>query len=439
MLWNARWARRNGSLTSVDDHAFPRLHGRPRHGWLNDPNGLAYVDGRWHVFFQHNPAAPRHDAIAWGHTSSADLVTWTEEPLAFGPRPGGPDALGCWSGCVTVDDGVPTALYTGVSDVDGPQVLLARSDRDLRTWTREEPPAVGMPDDPAISDVRDPYVVQAFGRRYVVQGAGHHHGDPSVLVYDAEDLTSLRLLGPLLTAEDPVAAEVAPANIWECPNLVPLGDRWLLVVSLWRLTDGEYDLAGVRYLVGDLSLSGEGPRFAADAGGEVDTGPCFYAPQLLVTDGRVLLWGWAWERERPQEVVDAGGWSGCLTFPRVLSLEGDRLVSMPAPEITGLRATPLTVDPGESFEAAAFELSVDAGPAGLVLVHAPGDEELVARWDEPTRCRLLVDGSMVEAFPGGGLPHTTRGYPRAGSRWRVDAPRGGSLSGWHLAGPSGRR
>ncbi len=69
------------------DPAFPVLHGRPDLGWVNDPNGLAHVDGVWHVFFQHNPAAPVHGDIHWGHASSADLLTWRAEPVALRPTP----------------------------------------------------------------------------------------------------------------------------------------------------------------------------------------------------------------------------------------------------------------------------------------------------------------------------------------------------------------
>ena len=69
----------------------------------------------------------------WGHVSSADLLTWTEEPIALRPRPGTVDAAGCWSGCVVDDGGVPTAVYTGVpTSAFDAGVVLARSDRTLR-------------------------------------------------------------------------------------------------------------------------------------------------------------------------------------------------------------------------------------------------------------------------------------------------------------------
>ena len=110
-----------------------------------------------------------------------------------------------------------------------------------------------------------------------------------------DDLDDWTYLGPLLTIDDPVAAAVVPANIWECPNLFQLGGRWVLLLSQWRHVDGTHELAGVRYLVGDLIETEGGLRFVAESGGTVDDGPTFYAPQVLVDDDRALLWGWAWE------------------------------------------------------------------------------------------------------------------------------------------------
>ena len=76
-------------------------------------------------------------------------------------------------------------------------------------------------------------------------------GDPQLLLYACDDLDDWTYLGPLLTIDDPVAAAVVPANIWECPNLFQLGGRWVLLLSQWRHVDGTHELAGVRYLVGD--------------------------------------------------------------------------------------------------------------------------------------------------------------------------------------------
>jgi beta-fructofuranosidase len=421
------------------DPAFPSLHGRPRRGWVNDPNGLSFVDGRYHVFFQYNPDSARHAAIQWGHASSADLVHWQQEPVALTTRPGELDEYGCWSGCVVDDGGVPTALYSGVLDDDGrSSVLVARSDRTLRVWQQDHAPAAGMPDDPAITDLRDPFVFEFEGSRYGLLGAGHRGGEPQVLLYSCDDLSSWTLLGPLLTADDPVAATLTPANTWECPNLVPLDGRWVLIVSLWRQVDGEVVLDQVRYLLGDLSMGDGGPVFRPGSTGRLDTGPCFYAPQILVRPGRALLWAWAREHGRSEAAIDASGWAGTLTFPRELFLVGDVVASRPATELTALRGEPLEVRPGQSFAAASFELQAEAGAPAMTLHLVDGTREETVVWEPSTdplsRPRILVDGSMVEVFDGGPTAHTTRAYPTASPpRWLLRGPAGSpAVRGWHL-------
>ncbi|MEJ5913080.1 glycoside hydrolase family 32 protein [Pseudokineococcus sp. 1T1Z-3] len=456
---------------------FPRLHVRPQQGWVNDPNGLARVDGRYHVFFQHNPHSPVHDAITWGHASSPDLLRWTDEPVALRPRPGGADAAGCWSGCVVDDDGVPTAVYSGVGVLDrsgATSVLLATSDRTMRAWSPVERPAAGMPApgdlEHAVTDVRDPFVLTHAGRRYAVQGAGRRGGPAQVLLYDATDLRRWELLGPLLTSEDPVAAEHAAADIWECPDLARVDGRWVLVLSRWvlpegaSLLDGAGELAGACALVGDLvpaEEEGDGRhlRFVPVAGGAVDRGPAFYAPQLLVEapqvkappvepaadgsgpaePGRTLMWGWSWELGRTDAQLREAGWAGVLTSPRELRVRGDRLVTVPARELLGLRREAL--DPTAPLVEPAVE-AVGDGAGQLRLVGADGRDEHVV--DLPSGgWRLLVDGSLVEVFPTDGeVPAaTTRAYPRDDDAWvlRVDAAGGGvrsALRAWRLSLPS---
>jgi beta-fructofuranosidase len=420
------------------DPAFPRLHGRPSYGWVNDPNGCSFVDGRYHLFFQYNPDAPVHAGIKWGHVSSTDLLHWRQDPIALVNRPGELDQYGCWSGSVTDDAGVPTAVYSAVADKSFRSVvLLARSDRDMLIWHQDRKPAAGMPDDPAISHVRDPFVFEAEGRRYAVQGAGHTHGSPRILVYGCDNLSSWSELGTLLSGDNAIAAEAAPANIWECPNLLRLHDRWILILSLWRQADGVHSLAGVRYLVGDLEIGSDGPRFTPVGGGELDRGPCFYAPQILRHDGRILLWAWSWERGRTQEDIAAAGWAGALTFCRELSLLGDTLVSRPVPELAGLRREELEIASHQPFAAAAYEVGLhpDAQRATLWLVDG-GDEQFVAEIDVAAspvvQPRILVDGSMIEIFDGTATAYTTRAYPTMTSRWLLRLARPAPMNAWRL-------
>ena len=405
----------------TDDPTFPALHGRPRRGWLNDPNGLCRFGDRYHVFFQYNPDAPTHGSITWGHVSSTDLLHWEDEPVALRPRPDEVDAAGCWSGCVVDDGGVPTAVYTAVRHTaDDAWASLARGSTDLRRWSPDQA-VICRPDDPSIEEVRDPFVFTHVGtdgeHRYVVQGAGAPDvdGRPQLLVYHADDLTRWQQLGALLDTDDPIAGHYAAANIWECPNLFQLDGRWVLLLSLWRARGrGDGVLSGVRYLIGDLREPDGGLRFVAESGGTLDHGPAFYAPQVLVETDRILLWGWAWELGRSAEQTDAAGWAGVLTFPRELALVDDELVSLPAAELTALRTAAL--DPNAIHDSA-FEL-IGAGPITLSLQTGEHVQPVLeaTSLDGGGATRVLVDGSLIEAF-GGGQSFTTRAYPTQQSHW----------------------
>jgi beta-fructofuranosidase len=422
------------------DPSFPRLHGRPSQGWLNDPHGCIRVDGRYHVFFQHNPDRPHHTQIKWGHMSSTDLAHWDDEPLALFNRPGEFDEHGCWTGSIIDDNGTPTAIYSAVANAGARAVvMLARSDRRLRRWRQDRRPVHGWPRDPAVTHARDPFVFEFDGHRYAIQGAGNadHRGAARVLVYACDDITKWTELGPLVSAhDDPLAAALAPADIWECPNLVRFGDRWILIVSLLSVLEGTSVATDVRYLIGDLELTGEVPRFRTTGGGSLDRGPCFYAPQVLRENDRTLIWGWAQER-RPQAEIDDAGWAGTLTFAREFQLVNDVVACSPAPELALLRAQPLELESCVPFTAAAFDIErpPPASGASLWLLDAT-EERLVADISIPsaplTPPRILVDGSIVEIFDGSPTPFTTRAYPTATSTWMLRLQRPAPVSAWVL-------
>lgn len=430
----------------TDDRAFPTLHVRPAAGWVNDPNGPFRWNGRYHLFYQHNPAAPVHASIAWGHASSTDLAHWHTEPIALTPTPGHLDAGGCWSGCVVDHDGTPTAVYTAIgAGVLDPSIALATAqDDELRTWRKHPVPAARPPEGLGLVGYRDPFVFTVQGRRYALVGAGLTGGAAAtVLLYACDDLHRWSYLGPLLSTDDPVAAACAPADVWECPQLVRLADRWVLIVSLWT----NEVLGRVAYLVGDLDTTGAAPRFTPTHGGLVDAGRDFYAPAVLATPERVLLWGWTWE-DRTETDVAASGWAGALTLPRDLTLDpAGHLVSTPAPELHALRGTAtrhvltaegLDLPPGPlDIEVrlplpATLTLAVDHNTLNVAIDPATGNVELhrpvttLERADRPATARiaagtdvldlrLLIDGSVIELFVPDGPAFTERLYPTTGA------------------------
>lgn len=425
------------------DRSFPRLHPRPAKGWVNDPNGILFAEGRWHLFFQFNPDSARHEDICWGHVSSADLLSWGEHPVALRPRETGPDAYGCWSGVGVVDDGVPTLVYSGAPDGDGfSEVIVVRGSADALDWSGERVVAAGLPDDPLVTMVRDPFLFELGGRRWAIQGAGRSDVGGALLLYGADDLERWEEHGYLLTAEDAVAAELPDCEGWECPQLVRSGDDWVVLVSLWM--PGEPH-RGVASIVGSLDIDAETglPVFVGRRTGVLDEGSSFYAPQAVQTGGvdggpdRVLLWGWAQETTdggtgRTQEENDEHGWSGLLTFPRELAVRDGAVELVPVREIAALRgdATDVSALPDQAEIRLAGEGRVELrieGTAGRVLWSADlGDGDEV---------RILIDASLVEIHRTGHPSRTLRAHPGAGERYAVRRDDTVSAEAWELRLP----
>ena len=375
-------------------------HLRPERGWLNDPNGMTCVDGVWHVFFQHNPAAPVHGQIAWGHATSTDLALWRLRPVAFSPTPDGPDAFGCWSGVHVPGHDRAAVAYSGIADDSGQSTICLRwGSPDLIDW--EPPIVVGTtPIVDGIGIMRDPFVFEHEGRQLAVLGAGLSDGSPAVILFDRSDELAWRYLG-VLVADDPVLRGAGAADIWECPQLFPLDGRWVLVVSLHD--DGV--LGEVVAAVGDLVPDeGEGLRFVTESVHVLDDGTDLYAPQVTLADGEPLLIGWIRQEGQDPAVRDQ---AGCLTLPRRLQLHDTVVVSrVDRTASAALTGSVVPLEAGETLLKDRRWRVMVVG-SGVVLRHPELGEVELARGS-----RLWVDGDVTELYRPSGVPAT----------WRHDEP-----------------
>jgi beta-fructofuranosidase len=243
--------------------------------------------------------------------------------------------------------------------------------------------------------MRDPFLFEWEGRRWALIGAGLTDGTPALLLWSCDDLESWRFERPWVTSADPVLGPLAPAEIWECPQLVELDGSWAVLVSLWRDNQLEHTVA----VVGSMSTAPDGtPELTVRGGGRVDDGRSLYAPQVgLDADGPWFL-GWVKQvgapPESPEDTV-----AGCLTLPRRLRVEGDLVLSAVDRRLAALLGPELT--PGAEGELSPH-VHVRAGQDAVTL---RGRELSVTL---PPGAEAWVDGEVLEVYPVDELPKTYR-------------------------------
>lgn len=379
----------HGATAGWPDAYRPRFHFTAAANWINDPNGVCWHDGRYHLYYQYNPNAAKWGDIHWGHATSEDLVHWQDEPLALAPTPGGPDGEGCFSGSFALIDGVPTLFYTGFTQAA--QVQCSATSTDMQVW-RKRPEAViaQRPEGVASDDFRDPYVFRHDGWWYMALGASLRKERGQCLLYRSRDGAHWDYRGPLFVSPDPTLGVM-----WECPNFFPLGDKWVLSVSIWLGV-------GAHYFIGRF----ENERFIAETDGVLDVdGSAFAHLATRGPDERTLQWAWIQER-RDQDLADADGWSGAMTVPRQLGLDVDGALTIrPVAEIAALRGQCVAqiTARGERGVAGRFtgcHLDIaarfvfrDMGRFGLTVLSSPDGSETTRIVFVPGTRRLSIERS----------------------------------------------
>lgn len=345
-------------------------HFEAEKGWINDPNGLCWFKGQYHAFFQHNPFSAQWGRMHWGHAVSDDLVHWKELPIALYPDQPYEDGFGCFSGSALVKDNMLYIMYTAVSKDHGQTQCIVTS-RDGLTFEKYagNPVISQSPVDPNSKDFRDPKIFPYGDDGYrMVCGAGIG-GEASVLLYRSEDLLHWEYMGPIFQSRD-----FGPVP--ECPDLFPLGDKWVLVFS--RMDEGHR----TQFVVGDF----DGEHFTPESFQFVEKGKDFYAPQtFLDPKGRRIMIAWlhGWDRVAPPDAVRCGA----LTIPRELSLVDGRVRNYPVEEAWPLMCNGIPYLRREDDE--------------FALEH---EDKMLASWpiDQLRDLRHLQDGNILEIFANGG-------------------------------------
>ena len=352
-------------MTDYQEPNRGQFHFSPRRGWMNDPNGLVYYRGTYHVYFQHNPYSLVWDTMHWGHATSTDLVHWQQQPNALDPtvHPGE-----LWSGGGVVD----VRNTSGLKDGDHDPILVFTGTQGVRVFYSLDG---GM-------------TFTAYdGGRVLAQPSGHESRDPKVIWHQPTERWAMVVwsdndgngadffVSPNLRDWERTGRYVADW-FFECPDFTPMeldGDL------TYVLRDGRGS-----YVVGDFDGREFATSWTAPRTITVNPGPAagpYYAAQSFdnLPDGRVVTMAWQGENR-------GSTWTGNASFPveqrLVSSPDGPRIHSEPVDEIRSLRRatrnwgptqlspdTALLADvPAESFD---LEATIDltGAAAGSVTFH----------------------------------------------------------------------
>ena len=302
-----------------------KYHYRPRKGWINDPNGLVYFNGYYHVFYQHAPdyEVPGKQPICWGHARTKDFLTWEELPIALFPDRDY-DSGGCWSGTAIEKDGRLYLFYASIRNPeDGGRrietVSLAYSDDGISFTKYEGNPIISDYPEDGGPDFRDPAVCFINGEYYLVMATGNEKDRAGrLLLYKGQDLFSWEYVG--------IMSEWSECKYAECPSLMPDKDKFLLTASVWPLEK--------RHHFSIMYGSFNDGKFSIETNASIDKGPDRYAGQVFRDHlGRNLLITWI------------PGWSyigfaeldiGCMSIPRQIELHDGKITAYPIEELQHL-------------------------------------------------------------------------------------------------------
>ncbi len=395
----------------------PRFHFTSRRGWLNDPNGLVWHEGTYHLFYQHNPYGWDWGNMHWGHATSPDLVHWTERPIALYPREHGDWAF---SGSAVVDRGNTSGFGLGGKDPlvaaytsTGRDECIVFSNDGGRTWSE-------FSGNPVLRHQgRDPKLIRHEPtNRWVMAVYDEEGGRRSIAFHTSPDLKAWTFASRI-------------DGFYECPDLFELpveGDpgqaRWVLSAA-----DGAY-------LLGRF----DGTTFRPDSPikRKLWHGD-FYAAQTYddAPAGRRIQIGWGREIALPGMPFNQQ-----MTLPHDLTLrptpDGPRLAARPVPELATLRAhsrtwtaPSLDPDPLAPVEGDLFEVKIEAtvGLEGGFTLAAFGQP---IAYDARTRAlrvrgvaaplepidgtiqlRIFIDRASIEVFANDGLAAISRSASRA--------------------------
>lgn len=304
-------------------------HFRPEKGWINDPNGLVYFNGYYHIFYQHAPnhEQPWIEPMVWGHARTKDFLNWEELPVAlWADQPY--DCGGCWSGTALVHEGVLYLYYASVvkeGETNHQTVSMAYSHDGIHFEKSPANPLISTYPEDGSPDFRDPAVMKDGDTFYLVMASGcPSENSARLLLYKSQNPTDWTYSGVLHEWCGGSGPDAAQMEFCECPSFMKYGDKYLLTTSVVE-KETRYFMA----MYGDF----DGHTFTPEITGNVHCGPDQYAGQVFLDEqGRhiMITWvpGWSYMTEEKS--------LGCLSLPIDLTVRDGKIYGVVLEEVKHL-------------------------------------------------------------------------------------------------------
>lgn len=309
-----------------------QYHFSPVVNWINDPNGLCWFKGYYHLYYQFNPFGQEWNNMYWGHAASKDLVHWTHLPVVLGPQEEILDDLsikgGAFSGsALPQEDEVLFYLTRHIGpQEEGWDTIQYQTMTRSKDMIHFEPEVEIIREKPEGTnyDFRDPKAGK-FGDKWNLVLGACVNGKGSILLYESEDKEHWTYKCPLITEETPIRTV-------ECPDFFPLDDTYVAMGAWMSHFDEGGRFQQCRYYVGDWQ--GEGMDVKAQQW--VDFGSNCYAAQTFRHEDRRILIGWISDFYNEHVQTEHGAY-GSMTIPRELHVKDNHVYTRPVKEIYSLR------------------------------------------------------------------------------------------------------
>lgn len=374
------------TFEAADKEYRPKFHFTPAKNWMNDPNGLVWHKGEYHLFFQHNPFGREWGHMSWGHAVSKDLLHWEELPVAIPEEESGAIFSGS---AVSIGDEI-VAIYTRDKDKRQTQCIAVSKDNGGTFTKFEGNPVLDL----NMEHFRDPKVFAYKDHWIMALVKAEEH---LVCFYSSTDLKQW-------TALSEFGKVGATGGQWECPDFFPLSidgeEVWVLIVSL--SPGGIKNTSGTQYFIGDFDGKTFSPRYSTTEPRWLDYGSHNYAGVTFNNEpnNKRIFMGWlsSWQKKAHAET----SWVGAMTIPRELGLtkvEGEIVLTQ------------------QPICDAVYELKVVAPNSGTVGLqgfvklgyNADTQSIFIDDYEAPYKVtdgqlhlKVVVDQSSVELFTGDG-------------------------------------